>query len=152
MTNGGDREFESLDIVRAELDVERTAQEKRAETVDSRAGQVLGFAGVLAGLALNSKSGWALPGAVVAAAAATLVASILRPRMQAGIYPRGLYLGYINKKPDCTKRVVLDTRIADYESNKDQLDIKLNRLDWAVRLLVLAITLVVLALLAVILR
>lgn len=146
MAESGDPRLESMDVVRSELDVERAAQEKRSETVDSRAGIVLGFSGVLAGLALNSKSAWAVPGALVAAASAVIAASVLMPRMHANIQPRGLYGGYVTKPAEATKRAVLDTRIVDYESNKEQLDAKLGRLELAVGLLVTAIILVVLAL------
>jgi hypothetical protein len=83
---------------------------------------------------------------LVAAASAVIAASVLMPRMHANIQPRGLYGGYVTKPAEATKRAVLDTRIVDYESNKEQLDAKLGRLELAVGLLVTAIILVVLAL------
>jgi hypothetical protein len=48
-------EWKSIEVVRKELDIERELQAKIADTCDSRAGVVLGFAGAVAGLAANSK-------------------------------------------------------------------------------------------------
>jgi hypothetical protein len=138
----------SLDAVRAELDIERSAQEKRNDTLDSRAGTALGFSGVLAGLALNSKSLWALPGALVAAAAAVVAASVVWPRMHNTIKPRALHGHYLARPLDETKRKLLDTRIVDYEKNQEQLKLKTERLRLSIKLLTAAVGLVVVALVA----
>jgi len=139
----GPESWPSLDVVRAEFNIEAASQDKRGDTLDSRAGTVLGFSGVLAGLALNSKSPWALPGALVAAVAALLAAGVVWPRMYGTIGPRALTLEYLDKPAEATKRKVLDTRIDVYEKNQAQLKIKTKRLRWAIRLLTAAVLLVV---------
>ena len=78
----------SLEAIRAELDLERAALDKRGDSVDTRAGLVLGFAGVMAGLALGAKSLFALPGVAVAAVAAIQAARVFWPRYQSKINPR----------------------------------------------------------------
>jgi hypothetical protein len=128
------------------LDIERAAQDKRNDTVDSRAGAVLGFSGVVAGLALNSKSLWALPGALVAAIAAVVAASAVWPRSQETVKPRALHGRYMPRPPEETKRSILDTRIDHYETNQTELEKRLNRLKRSIQLLTAAVVLVVVAL------
>jgi len=135
----------SAEVVRAELEIERSAQEKRFDSVDSRANTLLGFSGVITGLALNSKSVWALPAAAAAAAAAVLAASVVTPRSVDVINPRRLRLRYGGAPADITKRAVLDTRVGGYDQTQAILEGKVRRLRWTVRLVVVSILLAVVA-------
>jgi len=53
VSGAGTPEPLSLDVIRAEVDLECSAQDRRSDSADSRAGLVLGFAGVIAGVALG---------------------------------------------------------------------------------------------------
>jgi asparagine synthetase B (glutamine-hydrolysing) len=136
-------EWVSLDVVRAELDLEIAAQVKRSESADSRGGVLLGSSGALAALAANTKSVYVLPGAVAAAVAAILAAGVLLPRKQFTINPGGLRTYYAMKEPETTQRWVLDNRVLDFEANDKAIDDKIKRLARAVRAVVIAVVLVV---------
>jgi hypothetical protein len=133
----------SLDVIRAELDIEAAAQAKRGETADARAGVVLGSAGALAGLAVNAKIVQVLPGAGAALIAAVLAAVVFLPRLRHVVDPVELRQRYAFHSPDHTKKQVLDNRIADFAANEKIVAAKLNLLRWAILTLALAVMLVV---------
>jgi hypothetical protein len=133
----------SLDVIRAELDIEATAQAKRGETADARAGVVLGSAGALAGLAVNAKIVQTLPGAVAALVAAVLAAGVFLPRLRDVVDPVELRRRYARQPAEITKLQVLDDRITDFAANEKPVAAKLNLLRWAIATLVVAILLVV---------
>jgi hypothetical protein len=141
--NDTEPEWKSIEVVRKELDLERDLQAKIADTADSRAGVVLGFSGAVAGLALNSKMLAAIPGAVVAAGAAVVAATVLLPRAKSTIDPKYLTTDYAARDAEETKKEVHKRRLADYESNKDIPDVKLGRLKVAIHMLVIAIVVAV---------
>ena len=133
----------SLDVIRAELDIEAAAQAKRGETADARAGVVLGAAGALAGLAVNAKIVQALPGAVAALVAAVLAARVFLPRMRDVVDPVELRRRYARQPAETTKLQILDNRITDFAANEKAVAAKLTLLRWAIAALVVAILLVV---------
>lgn len=135
--------WKSMEVVRKELDAERDLQAKVADTADSRAGVVLGFSGAVAGLAVNSKVLLAIPGAILAAAAAVVAATVLWPRPKSTIDPMYLTTHYAAQDEDKTKKEVLQRRLVDYESNKDIPRSKVRRLKAAIGMLAGAIVLVV---------
>jgi hypothetical protein len=144
VTTPFDQALPSLDVVREELEAERTALEKRSDGADTRAGIVLGFSGVMAGIAVNSKSGWAVPGLLVGVAAAVLAVRVVWPRTQTTIDPRALRGRYLAAPELRTKQAVLDTRIVDYEFNRDQVATKIKRLKAAYAALAAAVVLTLL--------
>jgi hypothetical protein len=132
----------SLDVVRTELDLERAIQDRRSESADSRAGIVLGFAGVVAGVALGSKSLLAIPGLIAAGVAAILAARVVWPQPQSTIDPRVLRLTYLAAPSSATALSVLDTRLKDYEFNQDQIKLKIKRLKTAIAALTVSVIMV----------
>jgi hypothetical protein len=118
---------ETLNIIRAELDIEREAQDQRSASADTRAGLVLGFSGVIASAAVNSRSLLTLPGIGLAVVAAVLASTVFWPRLQRTVHPRALRNRYLAGPPDLIKLSVLDRRILDYEENQEQIKIKLVR-------------------------
>jgi hypothetical protein len=135
--------YPSIAVVRAELDIEMTGVERRASNVDTKAGQVLGFAGVLVGLAIKSVSSWIQAVGLVFAVLAGLVAIwVFLPRSASSISPRALRDGYLTTSEEQTRLVVLDTRIGLHKKDEEDLRKKRNRLFAAVLALFVAIVLV----------
>jgi hypothetical protein len=130
---------ETLTIVRAELDIERGAQDQRSASTDTRAGLVLVFSGAMASIAVNSRSLLTLPGLVLAVVAAILAATVLWPRLQRTVSPRALRNFYLAGSPELIKLSVLDTRIEDYEVNQEQIKIKVARLKRSIIVFVVAV-------------
>ncbi|MGH3844699.1 MAG: hypothetical protein ACRDR6_13090 [Pseudonocardiaceae bacterium] len=130
---------ETLNIVRAELDIEREAQDQRSASADTRAGLIVGFSGVMASIAVNSKSLLTLPGLGLAVVAAVLATTVLWPRLQSTVSPRALRNRYLAGPPDVIKLSVLDKRILDYEENQEQIKIKIARLKRAIAVFVVAV-------------
>lgn len=130
---------ETLNIVRAELDIEREAQDQRSASADTRAGLVVGFSGVMASIAVNSRSLLTLPGLGLAVVAAVLATTVLWPRLQRTVNPRALRNRYLAGAPDLIKLAVLDRRILDYEENQEQIKIKVARLKRAIAVFVVAV-------------
>jgi hypothetical protein len=125
------------------LDTEREIQAKRGESADSRAGLILGFSGALAALALNTKTLLALPGALVAVAAAVCAMRVLWPRPQNTVDPVVMRRIFVAAPETDTKKAALDRRVADYEKNKEWINTKNQRLKVSISLLTTAIVLVV---------
>jgi hypothetical protein len=136
---GPEPNWETLNIVRAELDIERGAQEQRSTSADTRAGLVVGFSGVMASIAISNRSLLSLPGLALAVIAAILAATVLWPRLQRTVNPRALRNRYLAGPPDKIKLSVLDRRILDYEENQEQIKIKIARLKRAITVFVAAV-------------
>lgn len=103
----------SLDEVRREFDIELASLERRAATPDTKAGLLVGVAGVLVSL-----------GARVAGV----------------VTPQELRDAYVREPPEVTRRVVLDTRITLYTADERQLQDKLRHLSLALVTLLIAVT------------
>jgi hypothetical protein len=136
-------EWISTEVVRKELDIERELQAKIADTADTRAGVVLGFSGAVAALAANSRVLLAIPGAILAAIAAVMAATVLLPRAKSTIDPMYLTRHYAAQDEQKTRQEVLKRRLADYEANKDIPEFKIGRLKAAIGMLAGAIVLAV---------
>jgi hypothetical protein len=134
----------SLDVVRAELDIEMQAQAKRADSADARAGVLLGAAGAVAALAVNSRTPYALPAAGAALVAAILAARALRPMPQHTVDPVELRRWYVADRESATRQAVLDRRVDDFARNDAAVDRKVRRLHGAIFALLTAIALAVL--------
>ena len=130
-----DPAYPSLDVIRTELDIRLTEQERRGGAFDNRAGLVLAFGGVLIGLSPESPTVWHILGQVAAAIAAAIAGSALWPRVSGSVGPRQLRANYLMHDPEHTKLRLLDTRIWLYERDEERLETKVARLKIAVLVL-----------------
>jgi hypothetical protein len=110
----------SLSVLNEEAGAEIAAQERRADALDSKAGVVLGFAGVLVGLSIDKlDGGWGHVATGVAGVAA-LVAAAVVPRSYPTLALRHLRERYLMAEEEFTRRRLLDTRIAMYERSQQR--------------------------------
>lgn len=129
----------SLDVIRDELDIERAAQAKRAESSDSRAVAIIAGSLVACTFLFNTKSAAAIPGIFCAVMAAGYGVRVLWPITLAYVGPRSLRNFQLTKPEDETKAILLDQRLENYEFNEAQLKIKNGRLKRAMAWLVAAV-------------
>jgi hypothetical protein len=115
----------SLSLLSDEVASELTAQERRGDALDTKAGVLLGFAGVLVGLTVGHLHGFvAHSGAVLAGVAALLAAVAFVPRSYPTLALRRLRETYLTADAEFTRRRVMDTRIAMYERTQGLLAVK----------------------------
>jgi hypothetical protein len=131
----------SLDVIRAELDERLADQDRKGTAFDGRAGLILGFGGVLIGLAPDDPSLLQLFGQIAAALAAGAAGWALWFRVSSALAVRPLRERYLMHEPKHTKLRVLDTRIMLYEQDEERLESKVRRLKLAVGLLAVAVVL-----------
>jgi hypothetical protein len=129
------------DAICEELD----AQERRGDAIDTKAGLVLGLAGVLASIQLHSIAGAQLAALSLDGLAAVTALLALRPRPFPALTPRRIR-GYAAWGRDQADLKILDTRIELYETTKKKLNWKANLLSFAfVTLLAAVVTTIVAA-------
>jgi hypothetical protein len=117
------------DVVSAELD----AQERRGDAIDSKAGVILGFAGVLVGLtASHVHNAVGQAGFASAAASAVLAVGTFMPRPFPALDPYQLRMRYLTEAPETTKQRLMDTRVSLYRQIEGVLR-------WKVRLVTAAV-------------
>lgn len=143
MPEAEDEPYPSLPVVRAELDVELGLLERRSTAVDTKAGLVLGFAGVLVGLTKDVQTWITVAGQVLAVVAAVLAILGFLPRYGGAVNPMTLRQKYLTTDRAATELAVLDTRLLLKEQDEAALRVKARRVRVAVVLLVLAIAVVV---------
>lgn len=131
--------YPSLDVVRGELDARIAEQARGAAAFDTRAGLILGFAGVLIGLAPEDPRLCQLLAQIVAAAAAGVAVLALTFRVAGSIEPRAIRERYLLDDVETTRLRVLDTRIVLFERDEKRFESKVKRLRWAVWLLAIAV-------------
>ena len=95
-------------------------------------GLILGFGGVLIGLAPDNPTFFQLLGQVVAAVAAAVAGSALWPRVASAVGPRALRDRYLSTDATTTKLRLLDKRIWLFEQDEKRLEDKVARLKAAV--------------------
>jgi len=131
-------------VIRRELDLEAAAQERRGSALDTKAGLVLGFAGVIVSLTATATArGFQQAASVAAGVAAVLAVLAFRPRRGLGIAPARLRARYLLAPVETTERALLDTRVDLYEKDEALLRRKLLLMQWAVPLLALAVLIAV---------
>jgi hypothetical protein len=135
--------YPSRSVVRAELDVELGLLERRSAAVDTKAGLVLGFAGVLVGLTKDVQSWITVAGQVLAVLAAVMAIRAFLPRYGGAVNPMTLRRKYLTTDKAVTELSVLDTRLMLKEQDEAALRVKARRVRAAVVLLVLAIAVLV---------
>ena len=113
LTIGAVSAWPSLSILAEEARAEIAAQERRAEALDSKAGVLLGFAGVLVGLTVDKLHGvLGHIATAVAGVAAVLAAAAVVPRSYPTLSLRRLRERYLMAEEEFTRQRLLDTRIA----------------------------------------
>lgn len=106
----------SLELLFDEVAAELAAQERRGDALDSKAGIVLGFAGVIVGLAVQALHGVLGEGGLAVAALAALCAgTAFVPRTFPTIGVLYLRQAYLTADVEFTRLRLLDTRIAMYQ-------------------------------------
>jgi hypothetical protein len=135
--------YPSMSVVRAELDIELSLLERRSASVDTKAGLVLGFAGVLVGLTKDTSSWITVGGQILAVLAAVVAIRAFLPRYGGAVNPLALRRKYLTTDEAVTKLLILDTRLVIKEQDEDALKTKARRLRAAVVILLLAIAVIV---------
>jgi hypothetical protein len=103
----------SLELLAETVESELAAQERRGDALDSKAGVLLGFAGVLVGLTVSNLDGTlATIGAACAGGAAVLAGLAFIPRSFPTLKLRPLRRRYLTADEEFTRLRLLDTRIA----------------------------------------
>ena len=136
----------SLTLLSDEVVREIEVQERRTDALDSKAGVVLGFAGVLVPLSLaNLHGNLAHVGAGFAGLAALLASVGFVPRSTPALALPQLRASYLTADEEFTKLRLLDTRIAMHEQAAKSLKTKANLIIGAVATLAVAVILTVIA-------
>lgn len=136
--------YPSLMLVRDELDLLIAEQERRGASLDTKAGLLIGFGGVLVGVAPRDTGGWQLIGQIVVLLSIGVGLYAIFPRISGGLSPRALRDRYLMADPATTRLSVLDTRIWMFEEDENRLRRKLLRMRIAVWTLVAGVVLLVL--------
>lgn len=135
------RRYPSLDVVRGELDARIAEQARGSAAFDARAGLVLGFAGVLIGLAPDDPQLSYLLAQIIAAVAAGVAGYSLTFRVAGAIEPRAIRELYLLHDLEATRLRVLDTRIVLFERDEERFARKVTCLRWAFGLLAISVAL-----------
>lgn len=134
----------SIDVIRSELDREQESYERRASSVDTKAGLILAAAGVVVSFRATQPT---LPGIcaqVVAGVAGGLAVLAFLPRVAGTLSPMALRNAYVHRPEETTKLVILDTRLTIHADDERQLKRKASYLRAAVCVLGIAVMLAVL--------
>lgn len=126
----------SLDLVAETIRHERELVVQHANSVDAKAGVVLGFAGAVTALASVGLNAWRIPGATTAAAAALWCLPLFKPQKYPAWRARGFRDRFLNAEPVFTKLRILDTEISMVDRATALLEANARRLDWSVRFLI----------------
>jgi hypothetical protein len=136
----------SLDLLDSESIRQLEVQERRSDSLDSKAGVVLGFAGVLVPLSIaNLHSNVAHVGTGFAALAALLASVGFFPRNSPALNLRHLRDTYLTAEEGFTRLRVLDTRIAMYERTNRRLQVKATAVSSSMAALAVAVIVTVVA-------
>jgi hypothetical protein len=115
----------SLELLAETVESELAAQERRGDALDSKAGVLLGFAGVLVGLTVSNLDGTlATIGAACAGGAAVLAGLAFIPRSFPTLKLRPLRRRYLTADEEFTRLRLLDTRIAMQQETLRHLRVK----------------------------
>jgi hypothetical protein len=129
-----------LELLAAEVVSELAAQERRSDALDSKAGILLGFAGVIVGLAAqDARDAFEDLGLAAAALSAALAGAAALPRSFPTMDVYALRQSYLTQDADVTRLRVLDTRIAMYRHTQQLLQKKARLVIWATAALGLAV-------------
>jgi hypothetical protein len=135
-------------IVAEQVSTERETMRSHAESLDAKAGVVLGFAGILVGLGATAQSGIANEAAFRVGLCAGVLAALLAawafvPRRYPVLEARRLRDMYLTAPEDETRLDLLDTQIDMVDQTAALLKIKGYKLSAAVACLAAAAALIV---------
>lgn len=128
----------SLDVVEDAVRREFAAQERRADAADTRAGLVLGFAGLVVSVGGDGWLPLVLTSRVLAGLAGLAALTALSPRAASGLDARALRARLGADAVD-TRLVLLTTDVASCTAQCARLAVKVARLRLATRLLMAAL-------------
>ena len=137
-----DRSIQSLHVVMDELTRAQTSHEQRRASVETKAGLILGAAGVLVGLKSSEPTVVGIVAQVLAAAAGVLAVSAIWPRAGGALSPMAYRMAYIHKPPGEAQLRALDTHILLLEDDEEKLKKKAAWFKRAAALLALAVVIV----------
>lgn len=136
----------SLDLLEDESIRQLELQERRSDALDTKAGVVIGFAGVLVALSIaNLHSNTAHVGTGFAALAALLASAGFFPRLSPALNIQHLRQRYLTADLNFTRVRVLDTRVNMYERANRRLRVKVLLVSGSVASLAVAVTVTVVA-------
>jgi hypothetical protein len=121
----------SLDVVHEEVRAERGEQLQHFDSIDTKAGIVLGFAGALVALAPDRASLLVQIGRAVAVLSGFIALWTVWPRRFWSTNLRSLRDKYLAAEPEFTLVQLLDTKIDMAERTAGVLHAKATRLKWA---------------------
>jgi len=118
----------SLGVIESVLEREDDSYRDRANGIDSKAGMILGAAGVIVALVGTTTSVTALLGQALAIAAGAAAAWVIVPRIEAAVASRDLRDRYLDAAAVHTRLMVLNLRILLQTRNEARLLTKTRRL------------------------
>lgn len=131
----------SLELLHDEAIRAEDAQLRRGDSIDGKAGLILGFSGVVGGLALGRDNLASRLTAVPAVVAALLALRTFLPRSFPMLNPRQMRDRYLMTDPRTSRLRILDTRIEIVTKTREILDEKAKRLKqsaWALGVAVIS--------------
>lgn len=135
----------SLELLADEVAAELAAQERRGDALDSKAGIVLGFAGLLVGLVMqHGRDAVGTAGLAAAALAAICAGLAFLPRSTPTLGVLQMRQAYLTAEVEFTRLRMLDTRIEMYRYTQRLLKTKAFLVKVATAALGLAVLLIVL--------
>jgi hypothetical protein len=107
------------EVVSSELET----QDRRGDAIDTKAGLILGFSGVLAGIQVHAGGSGHLPAVSIDGLTAVIALFALLPRPFPGLAPRRIR-DYAHWTADQATLQFLDTRIEIFERTRQRLNRK----------------------------
>lgn len=130
--------YPSLRVIEVELNRAEVSYQQRAQGLDTKAGLILGAAGVIVALAVGHKSVWLTVGQVAAVLAGVAAAAAFFPRTGGIINPSQLQERYLDQPELTTRLTLLATRVDLFQADEESLKRKFGRLRASVVFLLLA--------------
>lgn len=125
----------SLGIIEIALEREAGSYRERGNSLDTKAGVILGAAGVIVALVGTTASIAAIVGQALAIAAGGAAVWVILPRVDKAIGPQELRDRYLTTDPVRTRLIILNTRILLHAANELHLVTKARGLRCACTLL-----------------
>lgn len=118
----------SIELIEATLDREEESYRFRAGGIDTKAGLILGAAGVLVALVGTHPSVAGLIGQLLAVGSGAAAVSAMWPKIDKAIGPERLRDKYLAVDASVTRMVVLNSRIDLHAKDEHRLILKANRI------------------------
>ncbi|HZR13803.1 MAG TPA: hypothetical protein VFC33_11195 [Acidimicrobiia bacterium] len=128
----------SLELLADETRAERESLTRHADTVDAKAGVILGFASALAALEAGRGGVAASTGSALATLAALVASAVLWPRPFPAWDVRRVSEEYLAADPRFTERLLFENAVTMVEKIQRELQVKVGRLRGGIALLALA--------------